>query len=186
MRSSSPTTTTRWRPERRRFLRLGLAGLAAHALPAWARLADERALALHNLHTGESLALTYYTAGAYDELALAAINHTLRDFRTGDVHPIHTDLLDQLALVHAALGSDAPFQIISGYRSPVTNERLRQHSGGVASRSLHMDGKAIDVRLADTRTSRLRDVAAGLGLGGVGYYARSDFVHLDVGRPRQW
>lgn len=186
MRSTSSIPVTGVRPDRRRFLRLGLAGLVVPALPAWAKLAEERALALHNLHTGESLALTYYAAGAYDEVALAAINHALRDFRTGDVHPIHTGLLDQLALVHAALGSDAPFQIISGYRSPLTNERLRQRSGGVASRSLHMDGKAIDVRLADTRTTRLRDVAAALGLGGVGYYARSDFVHLDVGRPRQW
>lgn len=173
-------------PSRRRVLKLCLAGAAAHALPAWAATTPVRALAFDNLHTGEQLSITYCTDGHYDEVALAAINHVLRDFRTGDVFPIRTELLDQLHLVHATIGSDAPFQIISGYRSPATNEMLHRKSRGVASRSLHMDGMAIDVRLAGTRTRQLRDTAAGLELGGVGYYAQSDFVHLDIGRPRQW
>lgn len=171
---------------RRRILQLGLACAAAYALPARAATTPARALAFDNLHTGEQLSLTYFVDGRYDEVALAAINHVLRDFRTGEVFPIRTELLDQLHRVHAAIGSDAPFQIISGYRSPATNDMLHRKSSGVASRSLHMDGMAIDVRLAGTRTRDLRDIAADLALGGVGYYAQSDFVHLDIGRPRQW
>lgn len=174
------------RISRRRFLQFGCACAALGALPAWAKLDDTRALAFENLHTGESLAITYFDAGRYDDVALAAVNHILRDFRTDEVFPIRTALLDQLVLVQAAVGSDAPFQIISGYRSPQTNDKLHRHSSGVARRSLHMDGMAIDVRLADTRTRVLRDTAAELGLGGVGYYAQSNFVHLDSGRPRQW
>ncbi|MEQ8233976.1 MAG: DUF882 domain-containing protein [Gammaproteobacteria bacterium] len=175
------------RINRRRLLTLGL-GLAAGAvMPAWAHAAlRERRLAFDHLHTGERIDVTYYTGGRYDDAALAAINHLLRDFRSGEVFPIEVALLDQLSLVHAALGADAPFQVISGFRSPATNAMLRKTSSGVAKRSLHMDGKAIDVRLADTRTARLRDAAARLKLGGVGYYGKSDFVHLDVGRPRQW
>ncbi len=171
---------------RRHFLRASSALAASVALPAWAAAAPVRTLAFEHLHTGEGLDITYFFAGSYDDVALAAINHLLRDFRTGDVHPIARSLLDQLAHVHTAIGSDAPFQVISGYRSPATNDMLHRRTGGVASRSLHMDGMAIDVRLADTRSARLRDVAASLRLGGVGYYASSNFVHLDIGRPRQW
>ena len=171
---------------RRGFLRVG-AGLALLAsMPAWARATTTRSLAFRHLHTGEKLSLTYYEGGRYDRIALAAIDHLLRDFRTGDIHPIRRELLDQLAYVHGAIGSDAPFEVISGYRSPATNDMLHRTTSGVATRSLHMDGMAIDVRLADTRTRKLRDTAAGLKLGGVGYYAASDFVHLDIGRPRQW
>lgn len=171
---------------RRGFLRAG-AGLALLAsMPAWARAATTRSLAFRHLHTGEKLSLIYYEAGRYDQVALAAIDHLLRDFRTGDVHSIRRELLDQLACVHATIGSDAPFEVISGYRTPATNDMLHRTTSGVATRSLHMDGMAIDVRLADTRTRKLRDAAAGLKLGGVGYYAASDFVHLDIGRPRQW
>jgi uncharacterized protein YcbK (DUF882 family) len=181
-------TTTRGAAlvNRRRVLQLGMACVAMSAMPAWAKLTQTRTLAFDHLHTGEQIALTYFEDGAYDEIALAAINHTLRDFRSGEVFPIRTELLDQLSLVHAAIGSDAPFQIISAYRSPQTNDMLHRKSSGVASRSLHMDGMAIDVRLADTKSSRLRDVAADMKLGGVGYYAQSNFVHLDIGRPRQW
>ncbi|MEQ8659346.1 MAG: DUF882 domain-containing protein [Gammaproteobacteria bacterium] len=172
---------------RRRLLALGLGLAAGSVLPAWAHAAAPvRRLAFEHLHTGERVDVTYHAGGRYDDHALAAINHLLRDFRTGEVRVIETALLDQLSLLHAALGADAPFQVISGYRSPATNQMLRRTSGGVARRSLHMDGRAIDVRLADTRTARLREVAAGLALGGVGYYAKSDFVHLDTGRPRQW
>jgi len=173
---------------RRRVLKAGVAAVTALGLPgAWAATdRAPRSLAFRHLHTGEELAITYFDQGAYDDVALAAINHLLRDFRTGDVHPIRRALLDQLSLVRRTIGSDAPFEIISGYRSPATNDMLHRTSSGVASRSLHMDGMAIDVRLADTKTRHLRDVAARLRLGGVGYYASSNFVHLDVGRPRQW
>jgi len=172
---------------RRRLLKAGVAAAAAMSLPtAWAAARAPRSLAFQHLHTGEELAITYFDNGAYDDVALAAINHLLRDFRTGDVHPIRPALLDHLSAVHSAIGSDAPFQIISGYRSPATNDMLHRTSSGVASHSLHMDGMAIDVRLADTKTRHLRDVAAKMRLGGVGYYGASNFVHLDVGRPRQW
>lgn len=171
---------------RRRFLQLGLGATALLATPAWAKVAPRRLLAFEHLHTGEKLAVTYFSNGAYNERALTAINHLLRDFRTAQAFPIRRQLLDQLCMVHAAVGSDAPFQIICGYRSPATNALLRRTSSGVAEHSLHMDGMAIDLRLADTRTCHLRDVAAQMKLGGVGYYAASNFVHLDVGRLRQW
>lgn len=171
---------------RRSLLKLCVTAAALAAVPVWAKPAPTRALSFEHLHTGERLSVTYYANGAYKHSALAEINHLLRDFRTAQVHPIRQQLLDQLYLVHAAIGSDAPFQIICGYRSPATNAFLRRSGSGVAEHSLHMDGMAIDLRLADTGTRQLRDVAARLKLGGVGYYASSNFVHLDVGRPRQW
>jgi len=167
-------------------LRLTATGLAVAATPAWANLASTREVAFDHLHTGEKLSLTYYRAGSYDDHALSSIDHLLRDFRTGDVHPIDRRLLDLLYAVQTSIGSDAPFQVISGYRSPVTNGMLRKASSGVATHSLHMQGMAIDVRLTNTRTSQLRETATRLRIGGVGYYAASDFVHLDIGRPRQW
>jgi uncharacterized protein YcbK (DUF882 family) len=179
-------TTFRTTFSRRRWLRLTATGLAAVASPAWANPASTREVAFDHLHTGEKLSLSYYRAGRYDEDALLSINHLLRDFRTGDVHPIDTRLIDLLHGVRTAIGSDAPFQVISGYRTPATNGMLRKASSGVATNSLHMQGMAIDVRLVDTRTSQLREVAARLNAGGVGYYKSSDFVHLDIGRPRQW
>ncbi len=185
-KSTEPARTAPTSVSRRSLLKLCVSAVALAAMPAWARPAPRRALSFEHLHTGERLSVTYYANGAYNPRALGAINHLLRDFRTAQVHPIRQQLLDQLYLVHAAIGSDAPFQIICGYRSPATNAFLRRTSSGVAEHSLHMDGMAIDLRLADTRTSHLRDVAARLKLGGVGYYASSNFVHLDVGRPRQW
>ena len=145
-----------------------------------------RQLEFHHLHTGEKLAATYWQNGGYDRPALDSINHLLRDFRTGDVYPIAQDLLDLLATVKHALRADGPFEVIGGYRSPKTNDMLRQRSTGVAKRSLHMQGMAIDVRIVDLPTKQLREAAADLRLGGVGYYAKSNFVHLDTGRPRVW
>ena len=161
-------------------------GLTALALPVSAKPEAPRSLAFKHLHTGETLSVKYFRNGRYDPQALTAINHLLRDFRTDEVYPIAPALLDQLCLVHRLIGSDAPFEIISAYRSPLTNATLHRVSSGVASGSLHMQGKAIDVRLADTRTRHLRDVARELGAGGVGYYASSNFVHLDIGRRRHW
>lgn len=171
---------------RRSWLATCAAALAATAFPALAKPQPARSLAFSHLHTGETLDIRYYRNGRYDPVALRAIDHLLRDFRSGEVHPIQPALLDQLACLHRLIGSDAPFEIISAYRSPGTNSMLHRTSSGVASGSLHMQGMAIDVRLADTRTSRLRDIAREAGLGGVGYYAQSNFVHLDIGRPRHW
>lgn len=178
--------------ERRKLLSAGLAfiggaatlGRAAPALAFPEK--DVRRLAFANLHTGEKLSVAYWEQGAYVPDALQAVNNVLRDFRTGDVHPIEPRLLDLLVALSGKVGRQEPFEVISGYRSPTTNAALHAKSNGVAEHSLHMDGKAIDIRLADVGLTNLRDGAYALGVGGVGYYPTSDFVHVDVGRVRRW
>lgn len=145
-----------------------------------------RRLHFTHTHTGERLAVEYCDRGAYLQDALAAVNHFLRDFRTGDVHAIDEALLDLLCDVADLTETTRPFQVISAYRSPVTNEALRHRNEGVASGSLHMTGQAIDVRLADVPLTRLRQAALAVRRGGVGYYPASDFVHVDTGRVRAW
>ncbi len=161
------------------------AGLTLAAAPALADV-SARSVAFHNLHTGESLNVVYREGGSYVPDALAAVNHVLRDFRTGDVHPIDPRLLDLLTTLSARVDTRGSFQVISGYRSPATNAMLHAHSDGVARSSLHMEGLAIDIRLADVDLDRLHRAALSLGGGGVGYYPASDFVHVDVGRVRHW
>jgi len=117
---------------------------------------------------------------------MAAINHVMRDHRSGETHAIDPRLLDQLHTLKGLVSASSPFQIISGYRSPATNAALHANSSGVASRSLHMDGRAIDIRVGAVDLSRLRDAALGMRAGGVGYYAASDFIHVDTGRVRSW
>lgn len=143
-------------------------------------------LAFHHLHTGERLEAPFARGDALIPDGWAAINHLLRDFRTGDVHPIDPEVLLILHAARAALNPNGIFEVISGYRSPKTNEMLRASSSGVAKKSFHMQGRAIDVRLRGVSTSALRDFCRKLGRGGVGYYAKSDFVHLDNGRVRSW
>ena len=145
-----------------------------------------RALSFSHTHTGEHLNLEYFSGGGYLSDALSTVNHFLRDFRTGDVHTIDPGLLDLLHDLRGMTGSSAPFQVISGYRSPKTNEALRQHSEGVAAGSLHMQGQAIDIRLADIPLTKLRRAALTVRRGGVGFYPASDFVHVDTGRVRTW
>ena len=174
-------------PSRRRFVTaLGASALAL--TPGWvqARTGATRALRLDNLHTNEKLNVEYFAAGRYLPDALSAVNHLLRDFRSGDVGTIDPALLDLLHGLAAAVGSQRAFHVISGYRSPATNETLRHSSSGVASGSLHLRGQAIDIRLADVPLATLRDAARSMRSGGVGYYAASDFVHLDTGRVRSW
>jgi uncharacterized protein YcbK (DUF882 family) len=118
--------------------------------------------------------------------SLADINRVLRDHRTGQVAVIDTGLLDLLHRVSATVGASKPFEVISGYRSPASNLMLAGHSTGVARRSLHMEGKAIDVRLPGIPLADLRQTGLLLKGGGVGYYPESNFVHLDVGRVRTW
>lgn len=168
---------------RRRFV----AALAAAPWAARAALGPEpRVLRFEHLHTGERLEVEYARGEAYLPDALAAVNRLLRDFRSGDVGTMDPALLDLLHALHGRAGSTRPFEIISGYRSPATNRMLHERSSGVASGSLHMSGQAIDVRLADVPLARLRDTALSLGRGGVGYYAASNFVHVDTGRLRHW
>jgi len=153
---------------------------------AKARFPVHKTLAFENTHTGDKLKLTYFEKGRYIRSALQEINFLLRDYRTGDVFPIDTSLLDQLHDLKLMLGVSRPFHIISGYRSPHTNAELRSHSSGVANNSLHMQGRAIDIRLEGYNTRHIRDAALSLRRGGVGYYPKSDFVHLDTGKFRKW
>ena len=174
-------------PSKRRFLECLGGVVSCAALPTTAMSQpQQRALSFHHLHTGETLKTTYWNGQAYDDEELGLVNKLLRDFRTGDVHPIEHQLLDLLHTVQRELNVEAPYQVIGGYRSPTTNTMLRQRSSGVAKKSLHLQGRAIDVRIPDVNSKLLRDVAADLHLGGVGYYRRSNFVHLDTGRPRVW
>jgi uncharacterized protein YcbK (DUF882 family) len=145
-----------------------------------------RELSLHNLHTGERLAVRYFDNGNYLPVALGQCNHLLRDHRSNQVASIDQRLFDQLHVLAVAAGREPRYEIISGYRSPASNAQLRASSKGVAERSLHTAGRAIDVRLAGVACSQLRDLALEQRQGGVGYYRRSDFVHLDTGRVRSW
>ena len=150
--------------------------------------ADERELSFHHTHTGKRLHVVYWRHGDYVDSALDKINALLSDFRTGEKADIDPELLDLIYDVRASLGSDGTYQIISAYRSPKTNEMLRNRgaSSGVAKKSQHLLGKAIDVRLEGIPTATLRDAAIRLQRGGVGYYEASDFVHMDTGRVRRW
>jgi len=145
-----------------------------------------RAIAFEHTHTGEKLAVTYAYGDTYVPQAITAIDRLLRDFRNGETHAIDPALLDQLHTLATVTGTKASFQVISGYRSPATNRMLQRNGGGVASHSLHLEGRAIDIRLADVPLADLRDAALSLEAGGVGYYAASDFVHVDTGRVRRW
>lgn len=170
----------------RRQLLTGAAASAALSFAPAARSTEPRTLAFYHTHTGERLRLTYAENGAHIPAALREIDRFLRDFRTGDVHVIDPRLLDVLYQLRGRAGGRGTFEIISGYRSPGTNEMLRSKSSGVATHSLHMEGKAVDVRLSGVPTSHLREAALALHAGGVGYYPASDFVHVDTGRVRQW
>ena len=193
---------------RRRLLRMGgaLAGVSAAtvlALPVRARQsmsggtaaaraertdgdAAAKRISLVNLHTNETLELDFFRGDAYIPDSLAAIQVLLRDYRNGEQHAIDPRLMDYLYEVAQRVGVPPVFSVISGYRSPQTNEQLREHSSGVAQHSLHMEGRAIDVRLAGVGCTDLAAHALELTRGGVGYYRKSDFVHLDTGAFRTW
>lgn len=175
--------------ERRRFLVGAGAALAVapfSSVHAEIAHAGSRTLAFHNLHTGEKLKLEYWADGTYIPDALRSINHLLRDYRNGEEHVIEPKLLDLLSMIHGKLETQSPFEVISGYRSPATNAMLHAESSGVAAKSLHMQGMAIDIRLTDRALPDLHRTALEMRAGGVGYYPSSDFVHVDVGRVRTW
>jgi uncharacterized protein YcbK (DUF882 family) len=176
---------------RRDFIKMGSGLLATCLLPSagWSALSPDntrRTLSFYNTHTGERLSVCYFKNGAYCPQAMGRINHILRDHRTGDIKVMDPTLLDLLASVNRQLGCSTPFHIISGYRSPQTNARLRKQTTGVAKFSYHMLGRAIDIRLPGCDTRQLREVCLDLKGGGVGYYPRSDFVHVDTGTFRTW
>ena len=176
--------------DRRSFLKSSSAVILTVAFPqliqANIKKSSERTLEFVNLHTNETLDCCYWRSGRYDSSALAQINYVLRDHRAEEVYTIDPQLLDLLHSLRESTGSSAPFEVISGYRSPKTNAKLRSTTGGVAKRSLHMQGKAIDVRLPDIKLAHLRDAAISMQNGGVGYYAKSNFLHIDIGRTRSW
>jgi uncharacterized protein YcbK (DUF882 family) len=175
---------------RRRFLRHAGVAAVGVLLPAagvaLASAPERRSLSFVHTHTAERLSTVYFENGRYVDSELEKINRLLRDFRTGDVHPIAPETLDILADLRKLAEHDGPYEVISGYRSPKTNAELHSRSNGVAEHSLHMEGRAIDVRLQGFPTERLHELALGMQRGGVGFYPASDFVHLDNGRVRHW
>jgi len=178
---------------RRQILTAGVLGSLVCLSPvqALAKLSltgvQERSLSLLNTHTGERLKeVVYWEKGDYILDALENLNHVLRDHRTNQVHPIDPMTLDLMAAISRKVGAKQPFEIISGYRSPQTNKALNKQSRGVAKNSYHMQGKAIDLRLPGVPLKAVRKAALELRMGGVGYYAKSDFVHIDSGKVRNW
>jgi uncharacterized protein YcbK (DUF882 family) len=163
---------------------------AADVLPAIARPAVvgsvERWLHLLNTHTAETLTLAYRDALGFVAPALTRLDWILRDQRANESTRMDPLLYDQLADLAAAAGVEAHFEIISGYRSPATNAAMAEAGRGVARHSLHIEGRAVDVRLKGVSCAALRDLALRAARGGVGYYPGSDFVHIDTGRLRTW
>jgi uncharacterized protein YcbK (DUF882 family) len=195
-----PHTSCQKTMDRRSFLGLGAATVGGVILPSLISPAvaanfksgviaeGARRLSFRNTHTGESFSGVYRVGDKYLPDAFKQINYVLRDFRTDQVYAMDPRVIDILYTVHRMSGQHKPFEIISGYRSPKTNNMLRGRSRrtGVAKKSLHMKGQAIDLRIKDFSTSRLRDLAASLRAGGVGYYSKSDFIHVDTGDVRTW
>lgn len=179
---------------RRRFVAAGIAGTAAVAvgtlLPGAGFAAQElpatRSLAFRSLHTGEQVQAIYLRDGRLDAEGVRVLNHVLRDWRSGEVWDMDPQLFDLLFALRRRMDSSQPFELISGYRSPQTNATLAAASSGVAKRSLHMQGKATDIRLPERDLKALHEAALALQAGGVGLYSKSGFVHVDTGRVRHW
>ena len=177
---------------RRRFLGLGSAVLTVPLLSrlsasaAGRSLPPDRDLSFFNTHTEESIAVEYCRSGCLVGPALAEINHVLRDHRTGEHKEIDVRLLDLHYSHSQSLATGVPFHVLSGYRSPRTNEYLRLKGGGVAANSLHLLGQAVDIRVPGVKLRDLYRTAKEMRCGGVGFYPGSDFVHVDVGRVRCW
>jgi uncharacterized protein YcbK (DUF882 family) len=178
---------------RRQLLKSGLlvSLVCLNPLPAWARYGlqgdPERSLSLLNTHTGERLKeVVYWEQGSYLPDALSHISYVLRDHRTNEVHSIDPIALDLMAAISRKVDAKRSFEIISGYRSPQTNRALRRNSRSVAKNSYHVQGKAVDLRIPGVPLKVVRKAALDLHMGGVGYYPKSDFVHIDSGRVRSW
>ncbi len=165
---------------------LGLASASAFASRVPYPASPERKLSFYNLHTGESLNATYWADGHYVPEVMQEVNHILRDHRSNTSTAMDPRLFDMLHLLQQDLGVEKQFHVISGYRSPETNAKLAQQSNKVAKRSYHMLGKAIDIRVPGVALKHLRAQARSLQVGGVGYYQRSNFIHVDVGPVRAW
>jgi uncharacterized protein YcbK (DUF882 family) len=173
---------------RRGFLKAALGSAIASLLQPLrvSKAANERRLKFFHTHTGKHLDVVYKRGDDYVSEALSEINAFLSDFRNGESTNMDPHLLDLIYDLREALGGKGTYEVISAYRSPETNDLLRSQSSGVAKNSLHLSGKAIDIRLTDVDLSRLHDTAIAMQRGGVGYYASSNFVHVDTGRVRRW
>ena len=187
-----PFVSARTGLSRRNFIGImlcvGISGVSSKSVfAAIEELATpERSLSLYNPHTKDSFKGVYWHNGKYVSEALKNINHIMRDFRAHDIKQIDTHLLDLLSVISIKLKPEKPFHVISGYRSPETNAKLRKRGKGAAKNSYHIQGKAVDIRLPGYRTSVLRRTAFKLRKGGVGYYPHQKFVHIDVGPIRYW
>lgn len=184
-KSSQPVLSRRFFLQKSTQIALGLTVVSVPAISC-AKALGKRSLSFYHTHTQQALDITYAWGKMYNPKALAQINYYLRDFRTGQKHPIDPKLLDILWAIQGEMGCKGVYEVISGYRSPKTNGQLRQCSYGVAEHSLHMQGKAIDVRFSGIDTDQIHQCAIEMKCGGVGYYAKSDFVHLDSGNYRTW
>lgn len=178
---------------RRSFLKSGAAVLSLSALisvtgttPALAFGDGMYSVAFNNQRSGDTFSGVYRVGDKYLPQAFERINYVMRDVRADEVFPMDPRVIDIIALVHKHLEADEPYTMLSGYRSPNTNANLRSNSEGVAKRSLHMSGQAIDVRLGEISARNIREAAINLGAGGVGFYPRSGFVHMDSGAFRTW
>jgi uncharacterized protein YcbK (DUF882 family) len=171
---------------RRRFMQGAACGLlACTTSPVLAQFAGQRSLSFVHSHTGEELHATYFKNGMYDQGALLKVAYAMRDFHNGAVHTIDPMLLDALFELQLRIGHDKPYQIISAYRSPKTNESMRTKHAA-AEHSQHLKGKAVDIRVSGIATKKLRDEALAMNRGGVGYYPSAGFIHVDTGRLRTW
>jgi uncharacterized protein YcbK (DUF882 family) len=148
--------------------------------------AIEKSVGLYHIHTGEQLRTVYWRHGKYQPGALQEVNYLLRDYHTNEVKPIDPQVLDLLYAMRKLLDTNGPFQVLSGYRSPATNAKLRHHDREVAVHSLHMEGKAVDIRLPGRDLVGVRRAALAVQAGGVGYYPRANFLHVDTGPVRSW
>lgn len=178
--------------DRRQVLRLGLAGMLASIVPftfageAKAAAHDAWRVTFRNAHTGDSFNGVYRVGNKYLPDAFERLNYVLRDFRTGEIFPMDPRVIDLMAIVQRKAAQKRPINIFSGYRSPKTNSYLRHASTGVAKNSFHMYGQALDMHIDGYSTKKLRNIALDLRAGGVGYYPKSDFVHIDTGSVRSW
>lgn len=179
--------------DRRGFIKHGLMFSAALgfwtpelAMASAAAAPSAREVFFHNAHTGEKFKGAYWENGKYLSDAFGELRRVMRDFRTGDEYPIDPRLIDVLYVLKEKVENKNPYSLFSAYRSPKTNNMLLKRSEGVARNSLHMQGQAADINLPGTRLSSLEKSALKLKIGGVGYYAKSGFVHIDTGKVRSW
>lgn len=180
--------TSRFSANRRAALSCALAASTMPCANAIANVArfPELSLKLYNLHTTETVDRIFWVDGQYDIEALAEFNRLLRDHRTNQIKPIDPRLFSLLYLLNKKIDNHRAISVISGFRSPETNRMLAERNAGVALNSFHIKGRAIDIRIPGKDTRHLKDIGIKLGVGGVGYYERSNFAHFDTGPRRSW